>query len=112
MGIFFEGRIFFLYPYGTIFNLQLLTGHVPDNILTIKNTSRKLFRRNMTILELQSNDDRTYRTVPSIVENLNQIEEFPKDFELLFDEDSEDSFFSAEGWVKKNDNEALIFKSL
>ena len=66
----------------------------------------------MTILELQSNDDRTYRTVPSIVENLNQIEEIPKDFELLFDEDSEDSFFSPEGWVKNNDNEALIFKSL
>ena len=35
--------------------------------------------------------------VHSIVENLNQIEEIPKDFELLFDEDSEDSFFSAEG---------------
>ena len=78
MGIFFEGTgsIFFLYPYGTILNLQLPTGHVPDNILTIKNTSRKIIRRNMTILELQSNDDRTYRTgtgtVPSIVENLNQ----------------------------------------
>ena len=49
MGIFFEGRIFFLYPYGTILNLQLLTGHVPDNILTIKNTSKKIIRRNIIV---------------------------------------------------------------
>ena len=39
MGIFFEGRIFFLYLYGMILNQCALTGHVRENILTLNITS-------------------------------------------------------------------------
>ena len=34
--------------------------------------------------------------VTSIVENLNQIEEIPKNFELLYNDDSKKCFFSPE----------------
>ncbi len=46
-GIFFEGRLFFLYPYGTIFNEYPRTRHVPTFIHTRDIAGTKIRRRNM-----------------------------------------------------------------
>ena len=50
--------------------------------------------------------------ISSIVENLNDIEDFPSNFEFFRDEDSENSFFTPDEWVEINGNAAIKIQKL